>query len=169
MKNLVKMMMCILLILGISGCSSDGKDDSTDPVVTTSDRIIEEIRNSVSVKEVGVELEAELPKTNDDTTIIIYKAKKSNCELQLAINKDGKFIGAQVIGNVNDLSDEFAALVSGITNISDLNIDSELYSKIGDVIKSQKEMEVIGDLTVGISTNGATVTFSIMLNENLQK
>lgn len=167
MKKIGLLFTCMFLMWGITGCS--GKSDSTDPVIETSDRVIDEVRNSTSVTEVGVELEAELPQTTDKVTIINYKAIKSGSELQLSIKEDGSLTGVQVTGDMTDDSDEFVALVSGVTNISEFNIDSELYSKIGDVLKSQKESEDIGDLTVGITTSGNTAKFFILLNKYIEE
>ncbi len=161
MKKIFSVMLCGVMFFGLIGC--DGKESS--PVTETSDRVIEEVKNSPSFEDVAVELEAEKPEITDKANIIIYKAKKSGSELHIAINEDGKLMGVQVIGDITDTSDEFIALVSAVSYISEFEIDSDTYSKIGEVISSQKEEEEIGNLIVGITVDGTTAKFSIALKD----
>ena len=176
MKKILSLLLILGLCVGLVGCSNgdDSKETSQGETETneTVDRIgltkakaMLGVESAESMQEVGVVLEEEAPQTTDKVTVINYKAKKSGSKLQLSIKSDGSLTGAQVTGDTTDESEEFIALVSAITGISDFNIDSELYSKIGEVIKNKKEKEVIGDLTVGITTSGTTVKFFIYLNK----
>lgn len=163
MKKIITVLLCATILFGLGGCGND-----SDPVTATSDKIIEEIRNSESIKDVGTKLEAEKPNINGDKTEIIYKAT-SGTELHLAIKEDGTFIGMQVIGDITDESSDFIALCASVTNIKDLNIDSDTYSKLGDIIKNQKDSETVGDLTAGCSLNGNTVKYYVMLTKYINQ
>lgn len=162
MKRFLIACLFTAMMLGLGAC---GKD--SDPVAEASDKIIEEIRTSESVKDVGTELEAEKPNINGDRTEIIYKAK-SGTELHLAIKADGTFVGMQVIGDITDESDDFIALCASVTNIKDFNIDSNTYNKLGDVIKNRKENEKIGNLTAGCSLNGTKAKYHVMFTEYVE-
>lgn len=170
-------MLVLGLCIGLVGCSNgdDSKETSqgetetnetVDRIGLTKARVMLEVENAEGVQEVGVQLEEKSQEKSQDTNLIIYTAKKSNCELQIEIKDDGTFTGAQVTGDISgDNGQEFAAIVSGVAWISDFNTDSELYSKIGDVLKNQKDREEIGNLTLGVITSGTVAKFYINLND----
>lgn len=177
MKKLLSLLLILGLCVGLAGCSNgdDSKETSqgetetnetVDRVGLAKSRIFSELEGAEGIIEVGVELEEKSQSKSQDTNLIIYTAKKSKCELQIEIKDDGTFTGAQVTGDISgDNGQEFAALVSGVAWISDFNTDSELYSKIGDVLKNQKDREEIGNLTLGVITSGTVAKFYINLND----
>lgn len=177
MKKVFSLLLILGLCMGLVGCKSgnDKKNTSQDetktnetvnPVDSTKSRIIDEIKNAEGVQEVGVELEEKTHERSQDKNLLIYAAKKSNCELQIEIKDDGTLTGAQVTGDISgENGNEFIALVSGIAWVSDFKVDSETYSKIGDVLKNQKDREEIGNLTLGVITSGTVAKFYISLND----
>lgn len=178
MKKVLSLFLVFSLSLGMVGCSSssdDSKETSQDDTKTnetvdrvglTKARVMLEVENAEGVQEVGVKLEEKSQEKTQDTNLIIYNAKKSNCELQIEIKDDGTLTGAQVTGDISgENGNEFIALVSGVVWISDFKVDSETYSKIGDVLKNQKDREEIGNLTLGVITSGTVAKFYISLND----
>lgn len=161
MKKFISIIICAFVMFGTAGC---GEKESS-PVTETSDRIIEELKNTPSFEDVDIELEAEKPEITDKANIIIYKAKKSGTELSIAITEDGKLMGVQVKGNINDETLECPALVSAVSNLSEFNVEQDIYNKLGEVIKEQKEKEEIGNLIAGITVQDTTVKYFIFLKE----
>ena len=124
MKKVLSLMLVLGLCIGLVGCSNgdDSKETSqgetetnetVDRIGLTKARVMLEVENAEGVQEVGVQLEEKSQEKSQDTNLIIYTAKKSNCELQIEIKDDGTFTGAQVTGDISgDNGQEFAAIVS---------------------------------------------------------
>lgn len=168
MKKILSLILCFGLCF-ITGCSSNDNDyglKDYPEIEKTNNSVLEDINASPSVKENKPTIEYSETKTNDIAVQLVYKCT-GDIKLDLMYNKESsEIMGAKISSTESHVSsDEFMTMASALTYISDFNVDSDIYSQIGDVIQNMEKDTFIDDLVVSCQLENDEYIFYITINK----
>lgn len=128
-----------------------------------ADEIIEEMKSSLSIDEVGTEITFKNASSNTENTVALHYTITNDGEVTLLFDSENNELKSTTVtmekDNVESGSD-FVATVSAFASISDFDIDEE-YQQIGEIVNEMKATKV-GDLSVSMKVNDGIYEFMMI-------
>lgn len=172
MKNFVRFIVMVNLCVLLFGCS-DSESVKNDNEVNLSDfpkieemssRALDEMNNSPAFQDTKTKVEYDCATSNSKGTISLHYKTTNDGEVSLLYDTEGNYLKSASVKMIEEKalsSEDFIAIVSAFSSISDFNITSEQYSKIGEIVTNM-ETTMVDDLTVSMKNLDGVYEFMII-------
>lgn len=175
MNRFISIIICAFVMFGTTGCGGDSnteKDNQTNisdfpTIEKMANRALDEMKSSPAIQDTKTEFEYNNSTSNTKDTIALHYNTSNNGEVTLLYNTESNTLKSATVemDEKNALeSDDFIAIISSFSSISDFNITSDQYSKIGE-IAANMETTMVGDMTVSMKNIEGIYEFMIIMPE----